>query len=367
MRLSRRDWLRFGAVAGAGASLLPGVSKAAGASRRASGAGPAAPQQKWGEGSDPGQILPPEAANGPWRNLRAVKEKKVFDCHCHCWGSLPGHDEPIDNTNKLIAEMDLYGIAQGALAPGRMPYETIVGNDVVPHLDRFIRVTGMPTNATQGKQLTPDLVAEQTTIQMERDGCKMLGETTGDALMGLQARYSVSELKPIMDVVRKYDVPVQIHTGWTAGGRHIKPGQDMREYIQSAARLIRNWPGYMEALLAGYPDVKFIMAHTGGALAIPDGYEALRLLFSYSNAYVDTSTSPLEIIVEAVKGVGAERVMFGSDWNRPEILDYGPFHLRAAYQYWWNLNNIANADLSEDQRDLILYESARKLLKLPLA
>lgn len=329
----------------AGARFLLGVGPAV----EASGTDHAEPQQRWGNGVDLGQTLPPEATNGPWRNLRAVKEKKVFDIHCHPWGPTQGHKEWQDNTNELIATMNFYGIAQAAVSPSRVPYETIAEKDIVPHLDRFIRVAGLPTIATIGKQLTPDLVAEQCTAALERDGCKMLGETMGDALINLQSRYSPAELKPIIDVVRKYEVPAQIHTGWAAGAPH------------------RNWADYMGALLVAFPDVKFIMAHTGGPLAIPDGWEALRLLFSYKNAYVDTSTSPLEIISEAIKGVGVERVMFGSDFYHTGLEEAGPFHMRAVYTYWWNLNNIANADLTEDQRDWILYKSARKLLKLPEA
>lgn len=346
--------------------MLSGVGRA-GASGNASSVNPAEQQQKWGNGFDPGQTLPLEATDGPWRNLRAVKEKKVFDAHCHAWGALPGHSDVIDNTNDLIAAMDLHGIAQAVLAPARMSYDTILAKDVAPHPDRLIRVTGFPTNAVTAKELTPNSLAEQVQVQLERDGCKMLGETTGDALMGLQARFSAAELKPVMDLAKKYDVPVQIHTGWAPNAPHPAPDQDPRQYIALAARVSRNWPDYAGALLAQYPDVKIIMAHTGGALAIPDGREALRLLFWYKNAYVDTSTSPAEIISEAVKGVGAERVMFASDWHQPGLEDSGPFHLRAMYKHWWNLNNIANADLTEDQRDWVLYKSARKLLKLPEA
>jgi predicted TIM-barrel fold metal-dependent hydrolase len=363
LKVGRRDWLKLAAMTGT--SLFPAVSNAGG-SGQGSGAGSATPPQRWGNGVNPGQTLPPEATNGPWRNLRAVKEKKVFDVHCHPWGSLPGHKEAKDNTNELIALMDFYGIVQAALSPSHVAYETIATNDVAPHLDRFIRVSGLPTNATQGKQLTPDLVAEQCRLALELNGCKMVGES-GSALQGLQSRYSVSELRPIIDVVRRYDVPVLLHTGWSAGAPHISPGQDMTEYMQSGASTNRSWPDYVGALLAEYPDVKFILAHTGGALAIPDGHEALRLLFWYDNAYVDTSTSPVEIIAQAVRGVGAERVMFGSDWNHPGLEEIGPFPLRAVYTHWWNLNNIANADLTEDERDWVLYKSARKLLKLPEA
>src|ERR1019366_5228164 len=106
---------------------------------------------------------------------------------------------------------------------------------------------------------------------------------------------------------------------------------------------------------------------TGGSIEIPDGYEALRLLFSFDNAYIDTGKSTPRIVTEAVRGVGAERVLFATDWNRPQMKEYGPFNHRAVYQHWWNLNTIANADMTEDQRDWVLYKSARKLLKLSQA
>jgi predicted TIM-barrel fold metal-dependent hydrolase len=147
-----------------------------------------------------------------------------------------------------------------------------------------------------------------------------------------------------------------MHTGWSA--------TSTRSSYALGYPVAWRWAEYVGALLAEYPDIKFIMAHTGGELATPDGWEAVRLAFSFDNAYVDTSRSPREIVSEVVRGVGAERVMFGSDWNRPQLAGNGPFHMRAIYQYWWNLNTIANADLTEEQRDWILYKSARKLLKL---
>ena len=359
LKLGRRDWLKLGAMAGA--SLFTLNSKASVGGRRADSE--AAPH-RLADGVDPGQTLPAEATNGPWRNLRAVKEKKVFDLHAQSWGSPPGQKELKDNTIELIQSMDHHGIAQAVLSPSRAPFETIMERSVAPHSDRFIKAAGLPTTATQGKQLTPDLLAEQCRLALERDGCKVIGETMGDTLIRLQSRYSIGELKPIIDVVRKYDVPVLMHTGWTAEAKPL-PGQDMRDYLSLHASATRNWPDYMGAVLAEYPDVKFIMAHTGGALAIPDGHEALRLLVWYDNAYVDTSTSPAEIITQAVRGAGAERVVFGSNWTIPELEERGPFPLRAISTHWWNLNCIANADLSEDQRDWVLYKSARRLLKLP--
>ncbi len=79
---------------------------------------------------------------------------------------------------------------------------------------------------------------------------------------------------------------------------------------------------------------------------------------------VPASKTTSTIITEGVRGIGAERVVWGSDWNRPEMKEYGPYHYRNVYQRWWNLNQIAMADLTEDQRDQVLYKTARTLLKL---
>ena len=95
--------------------------------------------------------------------------------------------------------------------------------------------------------------------------------------------------------------------------------------------------------------------------------DVIRLLYSFDNAYCDTAKAPPAIIQAAVQGIGAERVLFGSDWNRPEMKEYGPYFFRATYQHWYNLNTIALADMSEDQRDWVLYKSAHKLLKLDQA
>lgn len=388
MNHSRRGFLRSGAIAGAWTSFFSGFGSAARAADPAPTAPPPEPQganaNKWGMGVDPGQNLPPEATNGPWRNLRAIKEKKVLDIHCHCFETpTQGHnykeeahvheiDQWRDYTPELIASMDRHGIAQAALTPAFVTYETVLEKSFKAYPNRFIRATGLPTESTKAKSsgalalpgaeadVSPAEMAAIFRKQLTEDGCKMIGETSGDAIpRTLMVKYGVKALKPVVDVALEFDVPVQIHTGWTATGTAIGVGQ--------AYTTAWRWAEAMGELMANYPDLKVILAHTGGRLAALDGWEAVRLLFSFDNAYCDTAKTTPEIVSEVVRGIGAERVLFGTDWNRPEMKTYGPYHMRNVYQHWYNLNTIAEADLTEDQRDWILHKSARKLLKLDAA
>jgi hypothetical protein len=75
----------------------------------------------------------------------------------------------------------------------------------------------------------------------------------------------------------------------------------------------------------------------------------------------ELSTAPVEIVNAAMKGIGAERVLFGSSLYRPEAKAYGPLSQHFVFQQRYTLNTIANADLTEGERAPILY---RRLFKL---
>jgi predicted TIM-barrel fold metal-dependent hydrolase len=368
---SRRELLKIGALGGGATILGLGASAALAQSEQG--------DNRWGWGAAPGQNLPPSAPNGPWRNLRAVCEKKVFDLHVHAFETpVQGHnygeeskihakDDYVNYVDRLIASMDRHGVATAALNPAFTTFEEVYEKSYLPHKDRFVLSAGWPPEEIKKRQtgltmigaetdFTPTEVAAIYDRQITKNGARMIGETAGNAItFGLMTRHSPKELHPVVDVILKHDVPVQIHTGWTPTGTALS----MRSY-QTAS----DWAAVVGRFMANFPDVKLVLAHMGGQFNHQDGWEAVRLLFSFDNAYCDTSKSRPDIVTEAVKGIGAERVMFGSDWNRPEMKEYGPFHLRSSYQHWHNLNTIANADLTEDQRDWILYKSARKLLKL---
>jgi hypothetical protein len=120
MNPARRKFLKTGAIAGALAGVLPAVGGTAYFAGLARGSTAPPP------GSD---SLPPEATSGPWRNLRAVREKKVFDYHTHAWETptqgknyteekrMHDNDEWKDYTPDLVRSMDAHGVSQAALSP----------------------------------------------------------------------------------------------------------------------------------------------------------------------------------------------------------------------------------------------------------
>jgi predicted TIM-barrel fold metal-dependent hydrolase len=181
-----------------------------------------------------------------------------------------------------------------------------------------------------------------------KEGARGIGEG------GFPPYEDPKELKPVMDVVQEFDVPVLFHTGWSA--LQTTPSLNYSAAWRGAER--------MGILAAHYPQAKLVLAHIGGRFDHLDGYEMLRVAFTFDNVYVETSKSTPTLITEAVRGLGAERVVFGSDWNRPQMKTYGPKHFRDVYQHWYNLNQIAAADITEDERDMILYKNALRLLKI---
>jgi hypothetical protein len=59
-----------------------------------------------------------------------------------------------------------------------------------------------------------------------------------------------------------------------------------------------------------FKDLTFILAH----MNFHEPQVAMNLVLDYANVHVDTSWQPAETIAEAVRRVGSDRVLFGSDW-----------------------------------------------------
>ena len=106
----------------------------------------------------------------------------------------------------------------------------------------------------------------------------------------------------------------------------------------------------MEALAARYPETAFIIGHSGGEVdAVIMAADAAA---GFKNLYLDTACSytwygTLEMMV---KRAGAGKVLFGSDavWNCTAAA----------------IGRVAYADISDEDKKLILGDNAKRLYKL---
>jgi predicted TIM-barrel fold metal-dependent hydrolase len=142
--------------------------------------------------------------------------------------------------------------------------------------------------------------------------------------------------KTLIRSASEVGLPVILHTGCFHSHALYK------DPAQGQAQRFSEW-------FETYKDVRFVLAH----MNFHEPNVAFDLMEEHANLYADTSWQPAEVVGEAVRRVGAERVLFGTDW--PFVgnnLDVGLARVRDC---------IESGVMTEEQSKLILGENAAKL------
>lgn len=100
----------------------------------------------------------------------------------------------------------------------------------------------------------------------------------------------------ICELAREYDLPILFHTGHSP----LSPEFE-RKYVDVSD---------FEAVIKNFPDVTFIMGHSG----IDYYKETAELGRKYENVYLELSGQPPHAIKEMIDIMGSEKLLFGSDW-----------------------------------------------------
>ena len=111
-----------------------------------------------------------------------------------------------------------------------------------------------------------------------------------------------------------------------------------------------SWPRYMGEVVGRFPGARFVSGHSGNCP--PMRRQAIDVALDHPNVYLETCSTfrTPGVIEQLVEEAGAERVLFGSDIP---LMDP-----RA------QLGKIITADISDDDKRLILGANARRLLNL---
>lgn len=106
-------------------------------------------------------------------------------------------------------------------------------------------------------------------------------------------------------------------------------------------------PADVAVLARKFPQLRVHMAHLYGA-----GFRGIAHIAPYPNIYVDTGGGEPEagILEYAVRELGAERILFGSD--------------APGRGFGVQLGKVTGANISEDAREMILWENTKRVYKL---
>jgi len=133
-----------------------------------------------------------------------------------------------------------------------------------------------------------------------RSGSRGIGELRLDTQFPHE--HWVENIKPLAELIIKNNLILLIHSSEPLG--HQYPGKG------------KVTPDLLHLLAITFPDLKIVCAHWGGGLPfytlMPEVKAALK------NVYFDTAASPFlytsEIYGQVVQLVGAEKILFGSDY-----------------------------------------------------
>jgi len=251
---------------------------------------------------------------------------RIWDQHAHL-GSVPG-DTPEERMAFLVKCMDRVGVERLVLSQGysadqhpNPPEQFRLEND------RVIRaVKAFPDRAYGSVYLTPALLefSMQELNRCVRDGpMVMIGEVEAEV------RCNIPEMDPIAEWAIANEVVILQHEWLKAGGN--EPGEST--------------PFDVVELAKRHPKLQIVCAHTGGNWEL-----AIRAIRDTKNVYAGIAGSdPTSGFVEmAVRELGAERVVYGSDVGGRSFAS--------------QIAKVEGANISESDRKLILGGNLRRLL-----
>ncbi|HZS75410.1 MAG TPA: amidohydrolase family protein [Ktedonobacteraceae bacterium] len=235
----------------------------------------------------------------------------------------------------LIAEMELSGVdASVAFSFGWSDPGLIEESN-----SYIIDVTRRYPGRILGMAVLQPTAGARALRELER--CAEAGLIGLGELMPHGQGYRLSDialLAPVMEIVRQYHLLVLSHCSEPVG--HLYPGKGNVSLPD------------IVAFLTAFPDIRFIAAHWGGGLPFYTLMPEIQRITA--NVWYDTAATVYlyrqEIFPAMAKLVGAERILFASD--------YGLLRQRRI------IDHIQQSGLDAEAVRLVLGENARQLLNL---
>lgn len=251
------------------------------------------------------------------------------------------HDDLADD---LVRDMDRYGIDLAIIqSRGIGGSNEDVAAAVKRHPNRLVGLFRPSYDLNdRGKQSTLDYEALARDLEYWVDdlGLKGMGEVRIGRFTSHSAPEKIADdLTPLMRVLAPRKLPVMFLTAWT----------------QFGSALYHGMPLFIDDLAERFPELPIIITKMGR------GYDALfemclLVAYKHENVYLDTVQTRPDHLARAIAEIGAERVMFGTDWEQTWCAVREPADL-----YTRSLAIVEESDISEAQKEWVLGKTAATL------
>jgi len=268
-----------------------------------------------------GSLLTAASQTGP----AGARRFRIWDEHCHL-GAVPG-DTPEARMEVLIECADRLGIERLLLSQGYSADRHPTAEQLHAENDRVMRaVRRFPDRAYGSVYLSP---AHPEFSVEEFDRCVRDGPMICVGELEADRRCNVPEMDVIAERARSMNVPILQHTWLKAGGND--EGESTPYDVVELARR--------------HPGLQVVCVHTGG-----DWERGMRIIRATKNVYAEIAGSnPTAGFVEmAVRELGAERVIYGSDTGGRSFAS--------------QLAKVLGARVPDSAKELILGGNLRRLL-----
>jgi predicted TIM-barrel fold metal-dependent hydrolase len=250
---------------------------------------------------------------------------RIWDQHAHL-SSVPGNT-PEEHMAFLVKCMDRVGVERLILSQGYSAEEHPTPDQIRAENDRVMRaVKAFPDRAYGSVYLSPVYLGFSL---QEFDRCVRDGPMVSIGEIEAEARCNVPEMDPIVERAVEMNLPVLQHEWLKAGGNETGESSPF-DVVELARR---------------HPKLQIVCAHTGGNWEL-----AIRAIRTTKNVYAGIAGSdPTSGFVEmAVRELGAERVIYGSDVGGRSFSS--------------QIAKVAGANISTADKELILGGNLRRLL-----
>ncbi len=320
------------------------------------------------------------AAGPEFKKLGLVDPKKI---RYKDLAKIMPYLETYDNSERLLYDMGCYDVDMCILHPAFGMSNDLNAALVEKYPDKFVALATCKETVDKARAGKIEWTIEAAIEEL--DGLLSTGKFVGIG-EGMPARpyhetkgrqtYSqterMDELRKVMDLAKKHDVPVRVHTGSPMG------------YQITYSFWPENFhPNWIRDLAAEYPDVPIIFDHGGmqGGRSETLVEECIQVSANHDNVYLETGLYWTELYYKALSdpNVGPEKLIWGTDWGAsiPIQTQIGQYpqtfgaqvsrHGIVPHQVdvmGWSLKQVGRLDISQDDMNLIMAGNALRVYKI---